>query len=62
MPKTLVKQAKTLMDAADAMHDAMCIKYGENNDCAVYALQASLASFLLFCTLEQLVMDEVDKE
>jgi hypothetical protein len=60
MPNTLVKQAKTLMDAADAMHDTMCAEYGENNDCAVYALQASLASFLLFCTLEQLVMDEED--
>lgn len=62
MNKTLVKQSKALMDAADNMHDTLCAQYGENKDCSVYALQASIAAFLLFCTLEQLVMDEADKE
>lgn len=47
-------QAKLNMDAADAMHNALCLKYGERSDVAMYALQQSIAAFVVFCELERL--------
>ena len=62
MTTNLSTQAKTLMQSADALHDSICIKYGENSDAALYALQASLGSWLTFCEAERLEMGEVEKD
>lgn len=45
--------AKQSMEDADKMHDLMAKLYGENSDEAVYAVQASIANFMLFCALER---------
>lgn len=51
-------QAKSNMEAADAMHDYLCQTHGECSDAAMYALQASLASFMVLCEIERLLRDE----
>ena len=45
------------MQDADAMHDRLCATYGETSDVAMYALQQSIAAFLIFCELERLMQD-----
>lgn len=54
-------RAKSIMDAADSLHDALCAKYGENSNPAMYVLQASMGAFLLFCELERLEMEEEER-
>jgi len=59
MPKPHDKllQAKMNMDAADTMHDYLCQTYGERSDVAMYGLQASIDTFMVFCELERLMSE-----
>lgn len=61
MSKSLTEQSKELMKSADAMHDSLCIKYGERSDVGMYALQCSLEAFLIYCTVEQLETNQEEK-
>jgi hypothetical protein len=58
----LLLMAKQLMDASDAMHDSACAKFGERSYIAMYALQGSLANFLVYCEAERLNHEQQDKD
>jgi len=46
------------MENADQMHDSLCRNYGENSDVAMYALQSCIATFVIYCELERMEVDE----
>ena len=56
----LSKQAKTLMDAANALDDAVGQKYGANSSVSLTAAQAAIYNWLVLCELER-VESEADE-
>lgn len=57
--KQLADDSRNIMTACDTLHDRLCNKYGENSHQAMYALQASIASFVCFCELDSIDDEEV---
>lgn len=60
MTKTQLSiQAKALMDAANALDDAVGAKYGANSSVSVTAAQAAIYNWLVLCELERVEVEEV---
>lgn len=59
--KPLSKQAKSIMDAANALDDAVGAKYGANSSVSLCAAQAAIYNWLVLCELERVELESVDK-
>jgi len=57
IPK-LSKQAKTLMDAANALDDAVGQKYSSGSNVSLYAAQSAIYLWVLLCELERVESEE----
>lgn len=58
----LSNQAKTLMDAANALDDAVGAKYGSNSPVSVQAASAAIYCWLVLCELERAESESEDSK
>jgi len=58
----LSKQAKALMDSAEALDNAVGIKYGANSDASWAATHLACYAFLAFCEVDKAEMEASERE
>ena len=57
----LSKQAKNLMDAAEALEREVAVKYGMNSSAGLSAFQCVGHQFYLYCELERMENEAIDR-
>ena len=62
MTTKLSKQAKALMDAANALDDAVGQKYGANSSASWAATHLACYAFLAFCEVDKAEMEASERD